>query len=219
MSTPTRFFRAALLVACAGLGATAQAAPFTINFAGIVSQVQFDPTDPLGGAVAPGGSLYTYVNLDSAAVDAAPAPDLGSYTVSGGTYGVAAVINSIVFPVMRSVNISVVDGAAGSPDLYSLFAWEGTAGGLGDYFTLSMLLQDDTGTALTGDALPLSAPDPGRFGVRSFRLAGQYTDLTGQFIQYEVMGHLIPEPGSLALAGLALALGGWARTRAPRARA
>ena len=191
---------------CSGV---AQATPFTLNFEGVVTQVQFDPYDVLNGAVQPGSALYTYLNFDTAATDAATSPRLGSYTLSGGTYGMAAVVGSVVFPVMTSVNISVVDGDAGAPDQYSVFAWQGVDGGLGDYFTMSMLLEDDSGSAITGDALPTTMPDLSRFAVRGFNLAGQYTDINGTFFQYEVLGTLgtavaVPEPGVIPLVALAL---------------
>ena len=110
----------------------------------------------------------------------------------GGTLGFAAVVGSVLFPVLRTVNISVVDGVGGGPDQYTVFASEGVQDGLSDYFSASILLQDDGGTAIAGDALPLTLPDLSQFGVRSFALSGQYTNLDGVFMQYEVLGQLTP---------------------------
>ena len=168
------------------------------------------------GAVTVGSRLYSYLNFDSSVADAAPGADLGSYTLSGGSYGFAPVVGNIVFPLMRTVNISIVNGVGAGPDQYSVFASEGSAGGLGDYFTLSILLQDDTGLAFNSDALPSTVPDLGQFAVRTFDLTGQYTDLNGDFIQYEVQGQLqpVPEPGTLGLVALAL-LAGAGRFRHP----
>lgn len=210
------FVRAGILSAVAALNGPASAAPITLNFQGVVTQAIFDPFDPLGGVVAPGAGLYSYLNFDTSAVDAAPSANLGSYTLSGGTYGFAAFVGGVLFPLMHSVNISIVDGVGGGPDQYSVFAWEGTAGGLGDYFSMSILLQDDTGTAFNSDALPAGLPDLARFDLRTFDLAGQYTDLNNNFIQYEVQGNVtVPEPATASLVALAL-LGCAATARAGR---
>lgn len=189
----------------------AHATPFTLNFEGVVTQAGFDPFDPLGGAVHAGTPLYSYLNFDSAATDAAASPNLGSYTVSGGTYGFAGYLGSVLFPIMRTVNISVLDGMAGGPDQYTVFASEGVQDGLSDYFSLSILLQDDSGTALSGDALPTTLPDIARYGIRTFDFFGQYTNLDGVFVQYEVQGVITPvsspgTPGLLAAAAVAAAL-------------
>lgn len=202
-------WRAAAFAALAGAPA-AMAAPMTINFQGVVTQAVFDPFDPLSGAVQAGSPMYSYLNVDSTAADTAPSPQLGSYTVSGGTHGMVVLLANIVFPIMRTVNISVVNGQAGMPDMYTVYASEGVQDGLSDYFSMSMVLQDDSGTAFSSDALPLQAPDMQLFGLRSFNLFGQYTDLDGVFVQYEVQGEVtVPEPGTLALlaaAGMAMAL-------------
>jgi hypothetical protein len=209
---------AAVFAASAGAPA-AMAAPITINFQGVVTQAVFDPLDPLNGAVQAGSPMYSYLNFDSTAADTAPDPQLGSYTVSGGTNGMAVLLANIVFPIMRTVNISVVNGQAGMPDMYTVYAFEGVQDGLSDYFSMSMVLQDDSGTAFSSDALPLQAPDTHLFGLRSFNLFGQYTDLDGVFVQYEVQGEVtVPEPDTLALlaaAAVATALLRQRRATAP----
>lgn len=198
-----------VLVGLAGASA-AVAAPVTLNFSGLVDFAVFDPFDPLSGAVQAGTELYSYLNTDTATPDSNPSPDQGSYTVTGGTYGLAAVLGSVLFPVMRTVNISVVDGAAGMPDYYTVFASEGSAGGLGDYFTMAMTLIDPSGMAITGDGLPSGLPDISAYASTRFDITGQYTNMDGVFIQYEVQGYLVPsdvpEPSTLALLALPLAL-------------
>jgi hypothetical protein len=202
----------------AALSGSALASPFTLNFSGSVTQTSFDPFDPLQGAVAVGSPFYSYLNFDTNATDAVASPNLGSYTLSGFPYGFAPVVGSVVFPVMSTVNISVANGVAGGPDLYTVFASEGSAGGLGDYFSISVLLQDDTGTAFSNDALPDGMPDLSRFSIRTFNLNGQYTDLNGMFVQYEVQGNItVPEPLTGGLAALAL-LACAATTRGDRRR-
>lgn len=195
----------AVLTAAATLSGPALADAITLNFAGTVTQTSFDPFDPLAGAVAAGSSFYSYLNFDTNAVDAAASPNLGSYTLSGFPFGFAPIVGSVVFPVMTTVNISIVNGVAGGPDQYSVFASEGTAGGLGDYFSISILLQDDTGTAFSSDALPAGMPDVSRFAIRTFDLTGQYTDMSNAFFQYEIQGNVtVPEPSTASLVALAL---------------
>ncbi|WP_425259360.1 hypothetical protein ACPOLB_00705 [Rubrivivax sp. RP6-9] len=200
-----RAAHAAALAAAMALGGAAFAAPITLNYSGVVSQTSFDPFDPLEGVVVAGSRFYAYLNFDTVAVDAEASPHLGSYTLGGFPYGVAAVVGPVLFPLMHNVNISVVDGVDGGPDQYAVFAWEGTAGGLGDYFSISMLLQDDSGMAIDSDALPTVVPDLSRFSVRTFTLAGQYTDMDAAFVQYEVQGNLtVPEPAAVGLVAVAL---------------
>jgi hypothetical protein len=183
----------------------ARAAPITFNFAGVVTQAVFDPFDPLGGAVQAGSPLYTYMSFDSVATDSIPDPGAGSYAWNGGGYGFAAFVGSIAFPVMRTLTISIVNGPLGGLDQYLVFASEGIAGGLGDYFSMSMVLEDATGSAFSSDELPLTSPDLGKFAIRSFTLSGQYTHVSGAFVQYEVQGDLVvPEPATAALVGLGM---------------
>ena len=213
-----RAARCAALMAAMACGGPALADAVTLNFAGVVQQTTFDPFDPLGGAVVAGSPFYSYLNFDTAAVDAAPSPDLGSYTLTGFPYGFAPVVGSVLFPVMDNVNISIVDGADGGPDQYTVFAWAGTAGDLGDYFSISILLQDDSGAAFGSDALPAGMPDLSSFALRTFTLAGQYTDMNAAFIQYEIQGDLtVPEPTAASLVALAL-LGCLAANRSRRSR-
>jgi hypothetical protein len=195
---------AAVLTTAATLSGPTLADAITLNFSGSVTQTSFDPFDPLAGAVAVGSPFYSYLNFDTNAVDAAASPNLGSYTLSGFPFGFSPFVGSVVFPGMSTVNISIVDGVGGGPDQYSVFASEGAAGGLGDYFSISILLEDDTGKVFSSDALPAGMPDLSRFSVRTFNLAGQYTDLNNVFFQYEVQGDLaVPVSATASLVALA----------------
>jgi len=72
-----------------------------------------------------------------------------------------------------------------------------------------MLLEDATGTAFSGDALPISVPDYSPFAFGSLSLKGPCTDVNGGFVQYDVRGRLLPgadavaEPSTLGPAGVA----------------
>lgn len=203
----TRWWNGALLATAMTAAANdpVMAAPIALNFAGVVTQAIFDPYDPLGGAVQAGSRLLAYMNFDSATPDSIADAGTGSYSWSDGANGLSAVVGGVIFPLMRSLTISVVNGPPGGIDQYLVFASEGTAGGLGNYFSMSMLLEDATGNAFIDDTLPTTTPDLDRFAVRSFTLNGQYTSTTGTFIQYEVQGLLaVPEPASAALVALGM---------------
>ncbi len=205
MNTRPAARAATLALALSLVGASALADPVTWNIAGTVTQVNFDPIDPTGGRLPVGAPLYTYLNFDTATPDAVADPHVGSYSLSGFPYGMAAVVGSVVMPVMHTINIAIVDGVGGGPDQYSVFASEGLPDGASDYFSFSMLLQDDSGTAFDGDALPATLPDFSRFSVRQFNLSGQYTAIDSTFYQYEILGVVhVPEPATLGLAALAL---------------
>ena len=195
--------------AVAAFAETVEASPFTLNFSGTVTQSIFDPypSTPLIGAIQFGSPLYSYLNFDTTAPDLAPATDTGSYTMTGFPYGMSVVIGSVVFPIMHSVNISIADNYSGGIDQYLVYAWEGLQGGLSDFQSMSILLQDDTGTAFSSDALPSTMPDLSQFSVSSFTLAKQYTAADGNFYQYEIQGNVVPEPGTVALLGVGLLAG------------
>jgi hypothetical protein len=195
-----------MLAAAATISGAALARPITLNFSGTVTQTSFDPFDPWAGAVGVGSDFYAYLHFDDDAVDAASSPHLGAYTLSGFPFGLVAVVGPVLVPQMDTVSIAIVDAVGGGSDQYSVFASEGAAGGLGDHFSLSMLFEDESGTALSGDALPSTVPDLNRFSTKTFTLFGQYTDTEGALIQYEVQGNVLPmpAPGAAELACLAL---------------
>lgn len=207
---------AALLVSP---GLDACAAPVTVLLQGEVTQEQFDPFDPLGARVVVGSPMHAFLNFDDAAADAAGDSGLGVYALVGGTWGVATVIGSVLFPTLHAVTVSVLDGAGTGPDEIALVASEGNFSGLNDAFVMTMLFVDPSGTALSGDTLTLpSTAVLARFAQRGFVYAGQYTDADTAFVQFEIQGRFsVPEPpGGLGLPWLAAAvvtLRGWRSTQ------
>lgn len=189
----------------ASLSGAVLASPLTLKFAGTVTQTTFDPLDPYAGAVVAGSPFSSQLDFSTDAVDASQSPHLGSYTLSGLPYGMANVLGTVKIPLMSTVNVSIVDGANGGTDQYSIFAFVGNAGGLGDYYSFSLLLQDDTGLAFGDDKLITGTPDIAHFSIRSFTLTGQFTNASDTIFQYEIQGNLtIPEPATAGLVGLAL---------------
>lgn len=210
----------ALAAALATAGGAARADTVTLQLTGSVGQATFDPADPWAGAAAPGAPFRAEIRFDTLAPDADPSPQVGSYSASGPGFGVATFIGPLAMPPMSHVSIGLVDGVDGGPDQYTLYAFEGTADGLDDYLSLSILMQDDSGSALSGDAW--RAPEPelvARFALRQFTLSGRFTDATGALVQHELQGTLaVPEPASVGLVGLALLGGAAAGLRACRQR-
>jgi hypothetical protein len=145
-----------------------------------------------------GSRLGLTLQFDNPAVDAAADPNFGSYAFSGGTYGLFASLGAWSV-ALHSFTISIINGTAGGPDLLAVYATNGVEGGLNDFSSLSMLLQDDSGTAFSSDALPSSLGDIGQFNVSTFDLIQQFTDANGNFVQYEIQGNLVPEPTTFAL--------------------
>jgi hypothetical protein len=185
-------------VAAALLGliytATAQAIPITFSFTGGVTN------DPFGVS-SPGAPISGDYTFESTAVDAIPAADTGSYTSIGPGFGFNATVDGMPFSVSGSLNVSVVNSLV---DQYLVTATDGT-------LTLELFFQDNTGTALTSDALPLTPPLLTAFAIRDFRLFGPDAEFTGSVDTLVCStgcnggGGTVPEPGTLWLLGASLA--------------
>jgi hypothetical protein len=174
--------------------ATAQAIPITFSFTGGVTNDPFG----LSSLGAPISGNYTF---ESTAVDAIPAANTGSYTSIGPGFGFNATVDGNPFSVSGSLNVSVLNSLI---DQYLVTATDGT-------LTLELFFQDNTGTALASDALPLTPPPLAAFAIREFRLFAPDAEFTGSVDTLVCSagcngtGGTIPEPGTLWLLGASLA--------------
>ena len=71
------------------------------------------------------------------------------------------------FNANELLNIGVTNNIGSGVDQYTVLGQQGTPGGLSDFLTLELFLQDDQGTAFSSTALPLTPPDLSQFEVRA----------------------------------------------------
>lgn len=179
-------------------GVNAEVVSFT--FAGSLTQDAFG----LSHFGAPVSGSYSF---DSLAIDDIADPGTGSYTSIGPGFGFSVVVDGTPYATFGALNIGI---QAGMPGAYLV---TGVGGGL----TLELVLLDDTGSAVAGDALPLLAPSLSGFSVREFRLFAPDAEFTATLQQLQGSAAGVPEPDTavLLLAGLTTLL---ARRRRPRRR-
>jgi hypothetical protein len=202
----------------AALSAPALAGPLFFNFTGTVTQTNFDPSDPFGGSIVFGTPIMgTYV-FDSATPDSDPSGSSGSYQHSGVPYGLSINIGGNVFSTNDFLAVNVLNG--GGFDQYGVLACAGGAGACfsGD-LTVSILMQDATGTALSSDALPGIAPSLAAFQSRTVAFNRNYFDDAGTFFQIQIDGTLdsliaVPEPSTAVAVLLGCAFLAIARRKA-----
>jgi len=175
----------------------AGASPITFNFAGTVSQV---PIDDLGTGVNPLDSITGSFTFDSAAVDAIAAPTSGSYTSTGPAFGMTINIGALAFTESGALNVGILNSFV---DQYTVHASS-------PLLTMDFLFQDNSSSAFSTDALPLSPPPLLAFPQHDFHL--DETDIGGNETQIDgVITSLTcgagcgvstvpaPEPSSLVL--------------------
>jgi hypothetical protein len=210
---------------CAGAVAPCVAAPITFDFTGSVTTAMFVPNDPFGGAIGAGTPFSGSYTFESTAADGNPFPANGSYSMMGVPYLFTVTFGAGTFTFATSdiLSINVADGPV---DGYSVLACAGGPFCFGS--AAQLFLQDDQGTALTGDGLPLSAPPLSAFEVATLTFTGFVNDgfaqINGQLETLacsagcEPVNEPISEPATLLLVGSALTalrLRGWGRRRTP----
>src|SRR5262245_49944956 len=140
-----------------------QAGPLTFAYTGTVSQDPLlDPSDPFGGTIAFGTSFSGSFTFQSTTPDGDPSANGGPYTWSPGSLG--ASVGGNPFTATELLNIGVGNNFSGK-DFYTVFA-SNTSGP--DTFDISLTLQDNDGTALSGAALLTDAPNFAAFEIRTF---------------------------------------------------
>lgn len=208
---------------CAGAAAPCVAAPITFDFTGSVTTTTFIPNDPFGGTIGAGTTFSGSYTFESTAADGNPFSTDGSYSVLGLPYLFTVTIGSFTFSTSDILSINVGDGAV---DAYSVLACAGGPFCFGS--SAQLFLQDDQGTALTGDGLPLSAPLLSAFEVATLTFTGfvndNFAQINGQLETLVCSAGCTPvnepvsEPATLVLVGSALTalrLRSWGRRRTP----
>jgi hypothetical protein len=199
----TAGWRVSLTVAIGWLAvSTAAGAPLTFQFTGTVTQLNTDPTDAFAGAIGFGSSVSGSYTFESLAVDGAADTDTGSYSSAGSPFGLSADISGFPFGTGDLVNIGVANNFAEGVDQYTVFATASDGS-----FSFSILLQNASGTAFSGDALPLAPPNLAMFSIREFHLIadvdGNQVQIDGAINTLQVAA--VPEPGTATLLAAALA--------------
>jgi hypothetical protein len=208
-----RFALIAFLLA--GALSPAAAAVITFSFTGTVTSV---PVDEIGTGIDFGTAIEGSYTFESTAADLIAGGSSASYQMAGPPYGLTVDIGGILFETSDSLAINLFDAFV---DQYGVLACStdlSCAGAL----SIEIFLQDNSGSALGSDLLPLTPPDLTSFAVRDFHLSTPDASLP----QLQIDGTIetlvctagcvvpAPEPGVLLLVSTGwgvLALAGFHR--------
>lgn len=161
------------ILAAGGLMCTpAPAAEITFAFVGTVTQINFDPSDPFGGAVQFGSPITGSFTFDSDSPDLIPGTQQGSFQMAGPPFGLSFTLAGDSFLIQDFLAINTFDSGIAQ---YGVLSFAGD-------LVFSLLLGDSTGTALNGDKLPVSPPSLAMFDTAGFSLTGS---LEGNQIEIE----------------------------------
>ena len=187
--------------------ASVRAEQIKIALTGYVNNVS-DSYNLLGGSIHNGDAITGYYIYDSATADSDSSAVFGSYKYTITPYGMSITIGSTTFKTdSTNVNFEVglINNYAGETlDSYEITSYNnfqlvnGVSVG-----QLHWQLDDYTGTALSSDALLLTAPDLTKWQDNSMSVFGG-TDAKTQFVirGYITSAYLVPEPMTLFLLGL-----------------
>lgn len=177
---------------CLGCAGSASAAPITFSFTGTV-------TDDPFGLSSFGAPISGSFSFDNAALDSIANPANGSFASVGSGFGFSATVDGTVYASFGQLTVNTANDIAAG-DQYGVIADDAL-------LRLELFLQDATAAALTSDALPALPPALAGFAFRQFRLFGDNAEFLGTVETLAcTSGCTVPEPGSLGLALLALAL-------------
>jgi hypothetical protein len=182
------------ILAVAIHGSTVVAAMITFQFGGVVTSVD-DRNGALGGTVNVGDPFSGTYTFDSDTPDSRPGdPEIAEYR--GSNWSMATTIGGLALSASGEVNrIFIVDKDTG--DSFSLGAFLFDSNGF-RVFEFGVDMIDLTGSALTGDQLPLTPPDISAFQTRSLWLDARKEGVGDILVQGEV-NVLTPEPQATLL--------------------
>ncbi len=198
---------AALVAALCVWSSAANAAPITVAFDGVISSQGSFVDD--SGTFAPGDPISGFWTFDSATPDGDPAPSRGEYAQSGAP-AFQIDIGAHTFNA-NTATVQILNDHAlgiGTIDAYDVLSAPASSTLPGLVVQQMQITLRDTAApldAVTSDALPLTAPDPGSFDQQG-QAAGQITGFfpDGQlFMNLEIRStRIVPEPSGGLLAGM-----------------
>lgn len=182
------------------------AAPITFDFTGTVTQVPvLDPSDPFGDTIAFGTAITGSYTFESTTPDAIPSPDAGSYSMFGPPFGMQVDIGGNAFSATDFLNIGVANNFSGTVDQYTVLAQQTSD----EPLDIELFFEDNTGLALSSDALPTTPPPLLLFQIRSFSLIGtvdgNQVEIGAQINTLTPAVTQVPVPGTLLLLSVGLA--------------
>jgi hypothetical protein len=200
-----------------GLASPAAASLITFRFTGTVTSV---PVDEIGIGIDFGTAIEGSYTFESTAADLIAGGSSASYQMAGPPYGLTVDIGGILFETSDSLAINLFDAFV---DQYGVLACSSDLS-CARALSIEIFLQNNSGSALGSDLLPLTPPDLTSFAVRDFHLSTPDASLP----QLQIDGTIerlvctagcvapAPEPGVLVLVATGvLALAGFhRRTRA-----
>jgi hypothetical protein len=183
---------------------------------GLIGQVDYvdDPYNLLENAVYQGDSITGYYIYDSETPDSEPSIYDGIYRHTSALYGMSLTAGSLTFqtdPTSVDFVIGLTDNYYGDPpDFYGITSYNNLPliNGV-SIDNLHWQLRDYSGSALSSDALPLTAPNLSQWQSNMLSISGGlYPFPPGEKTLFRINGHvtsvwLIPEPATLFLFGLA----------------
>jgi hypothetical protein len=183
---------------------------------GLAGQVDYidDPYSLLENGVHQGDSITGFYIYDSETPDSDPSIYIGFYQHWTAPYGMSLTAGSLTFqtdPTNVNLEIGLTNNYEGDPpDHYTVTGHNNLALANGvSIDNLHWQLDDYSGTALSNDALPLTAPDLSRWQSNSLSVSGGMYPfpLEGDKTLFRISGQvtsvwLIPEPASLLIFGL-----------------
>lgn len=218
----------------AGSGSIASAAIVDVAFQARVDRVR-DPGSLLGGAIALGDMIAGRYVYDTTAPDSSPIVTIGDYWYSSPPNGMHMAVGGFVFetdPTDARFLVEVADNHWSPPeDAFVIRSYHHVPVAAGDLVidNLSWQLGDPTASTMASTALPTAAPRLGDWTRNVIDITGCHVEVSighscqsGYGLDFHIQGHVtavadriqpMPEPGSLVLMAIGLAM-----TAAPRRR-